>query len=44
MIFKMEVNQLLVKRGELTEVGDMLKLKNPAEAKFSEAIPRIICK
>lgn len=44
VIFKMEVNQLLVKKGELEEVGDLLKLKNPAEAKFSEVIPRVICK
>lgn len=44
VIFKMEVNQLLVKKGELEEVGDMLKLKNPETAKFSEVIPRIICK
>ena len=44
MIFKMEVNQLLVKKGELIEVGDMLKLKNPGAAKFSEVIPRVLCK
>ena len=44
MIFKMEVNQLLVKRGELEEVDGLLKLKNPDEAKFSEVIPRIICR
>lgn len=44
MIFKMEVNQLLVKKGKLEEVGDILKLKNPAEAKFSLVIPRVICK
>lgn len=44
MIFKMEVNQLLVKKGELTEAGDMLKLKNPESAEFSEVIPRVLCK
>jgi len=43
-IFKMEVNQLLVKRGELHEVDGVLKLKNPEIAKFSEIIPRVICK
>jgi len=44
MILKLEINQLLVKRGELAEMEGMLKLKNPAEAKFSEAIPRVICR
>ena len=44
MIFKMEVNQLLIKRGALEEVGDMLKLKDPDTAKFSEVIPRVICR
>ncbi len=44
MIFKMEVNQLLIKRGELTEVGGILKLKDPATATFSEVIPRVICR
>ncbi len=44
MIFKMEVNQLLVKKGKLELVDDISKLKNPAEAKFSQVIPRVICK
>jgi len=44
MIFKMEINQLFIKRGALTEVDGILKLKNPAEAEFSEAIPRVICR
>lgn len=44
MVFKMELNQLLVKKGELTEVDGVLKLKNPEEATFSEVIPRVICK
>ena len=44
MIFKMEINQLLVKKGELEEVDGVLKLKNPTEAKFSEVIPRVICR
>ena len=44
VVFKMEINQLLVKKGELEEVGGILKLKNPATAKFSEVIPRVICK
>ncbi|MEM1121779.1 MAG: hypothetical protein AAGJ18_15110 [Bacteroidota bacterium] len=43
MIFKMEANQLLIKRGELHEVGGVLKLKNPETAEFSEAVPRITC-
>lgn len=43
-IFKMEVNQLLVKLGEIHEVDGILKLKNPETAKFSKAIPRVICK
>lgn len=44
MIFKMEVNQLLVKKGELEEVGNILKLKDPDSATFSEVIPRVICR
>ncbi len=44
VVFKMEVNQLLVKKGELEEVDGILKLKNPATAEFSEVIPRVICK
>ena len=44
MVFKMEINQLLVKKGELEEVGDMLKLKDPDTANFSEVIPRVICR
>jgi len=44
MIFKMEVNQLLVKKGVLEDVEGILKLKDPDNAKFSEAIPRVLCK
>lgn len=44
VVFKMEVNQLLVKKGKLEEIGGILKLKNPETAEFSEAIPRVICK
>ena len=44
MVLKLAINQLLIKRGELTEMDGMLKLKNPEEAKFSEAIPRVICR
>jgi len=44
MILKMQINQLLVKRGELAEMDGVLKLKDPANAKFSEAIPRVICR
>ena len=44
MIFKLEVNQLLVKKGALMEVDGILKLKNPAEAKFTEILPRVLCK
>jgi len=44
MIFKMEINQLLVKKGALEEVDGILKLKNPETTTFSEVIPRVICR
>ena len=44
VIFKMEVNQLLVKKGALEEIDGILKLKNSETAAFSEAIPRVICR
>lgn len=44
MIFKMKVNQLLVKKGILEDVGGIMKLKDPDNAKFSEIIPRVLCK